>query len=255
MSTLRVTHSDGMAILTLDRPDRYNALDLDLVLLLQRELVRCRSEADVHGVVITGAGAAFCAGGDLKWVGEHPDGYATAFSELAAQMNVCVTDIRRMGKPVVAAVNGVAAGGGFSLALACDFRVLAESAALRQRYTSNGLCIDAGGTFALVRLVGLARALQIAAFDEPIPAETALSWGLATRVVAADEVLDEALRMAGAIAAGTPHAFRWSKRLLDAAWTTSLETQMELERQGIVDCAADPEGAERVRAFLERSGR
>jgi 2-(1,2-epoxy-1,2-dihydrophenyl)acetyl-CoA isomerase len=125
-------------------------------------------------------------------VTSFPQGPAGAFHLLAARFHLAVLEIRRMAKPVVAAVNGVAAGGGFSLALACDFRVMAESAVLRQAYTSSGLSIDGGGTFTLPRLVGCARALEIVAFDAPIPAQQAAAWGLATKVVADGAAVDEA---------------------------------------------------------------
>lgn len=153
---------------------------------------------------------------------------------------------------VVAAVNGVAAGGGFSLALACDFRVMAASARLVQGYTSQGLAIDAGGTFTLPRLVGLARALEIAAFDEPIPADRALAWGLATRVVPDGEVVDEASAMAAALAGRSVHAFARVKRLLTDGFETPLEAQLEREREALVACAAHPDGLEGIRAFLEK---
>jgi len=157
-----------------------------------------------------------------------------------------------MGKPVVAAINGIAAGGGFSLALACDFRVMAESAVLRQAYTSSGLSIDGGGTFALPRLVGLARALEIAAFDQPISSSKALEWGLVTRVVPDDKVIEESLSMLEGLAKSALHSFAWSKRLLTESFNHTLETQLELERQGISDCARHPNGQEGIKAFVEK---
>jgi 2-(1,2-epoxy-1,2-dihydrophenyl)acetyl-CoA isomerase len=161
-------------------------------------------------------------------------------------------EIRRMGKPVVAAINGIAAGGGFSLALACDFRVMAESAVLRQAYTSSGLSIDGGGTFALPRLVGLARALEIAAFDQPISSAQALEWGLVTKVVPDEKVIDETMSMLQRLAKSALHSFAWSKRLLTESLNNTLETQLELERQGISDCAHHPNGQEGMKAFLEK---
>src|SRR6185436_2630153 len=114
---------------------------------------------------------------------------------LAPEFHNSIERIRRMEKPIVAAINGIAAGGGFSLALACDFRVMAESAVLRQAYTASGLSIDGGGTFALPRLVGLARALEIAAFDQPISSAKAWEWGLVTKVVPDEKVVDESISM------------------------------------------------------------
>jgi 2-(1,2-epoxy-1,2-dihydrophenyl)acetyl-CoA isomerase len=157
-----------------------------------------------------------------------------------------------MKKPVVAAVNGVAAGGGFSLALACDFRVMEKSAVLRQAYTSNGLCIDGGGTFTLPRLVGYARALEIAAFDEPISAEQALSWGLVTKVVEAGQARVEATAMAHLLARRSLNSYAWSKKLITDAFNTSFESQLELERAALEACADHPDGREGLAAFSEK---
>ena len=170
---------DGIALVTLNRPKAYNAFDLPMVQLLADKLVSVALDPGVLGVVISGEGKAFSAGGDLKWINGYGENHGAAFHELAARYHQAILEIRRMPKPVVAAINGPAAGGGFSIALACDFRIMEASATLRQAYTSNGLSIDGGGTFALPRLVGLARAMEIAAFDQPISAETALSWGTA----------------------------------------------------------------------------
>ena len=168
--------ADGIGRITLTRPASYNALDIPTARELSEVLMRFTTDRDVKGVLITGAGKAFSAGGDIRRAMSDPHGPAAIFHELATRVHVCITEIRRMRKPVVAAINGVAAGGGFSLALACDFRIMAKSAQLKQGFTSNALCIDAGGTFTLPRLVGLARALEIAALDEPIDAAQALNW-------------------------------------------------------------------------------
>jgi 2-(1,2-epoxy-1,2-dihydrophenyl)acetyl-CoA isomerase len=157
-----------------------------------------------------------------------------------------------MPKPVIAAVNGIAAGGGFSLALACDFRVLGQSAALRQAYTSSGLCIDGGGTFTLPRLIGLARALEVAAFDRPISAEQALALGLATKVVEDAQVLDASTALARELAQKSVNAFAACKQLLNDAFDTSLETQLERERAALSACAEHADGAEGLRAFSEK---
>jgi len=123
---------------------------------------------------------------------------------------------------------------------------------LRQAYTSSGLSIDGGGTFALPRLVGLARALEIAAFDQPISAAKALEWGLVTKVVPDSEIQKEALGMLEGLAKSALHSFAWSKRLLIESLTNTLETQLELERQGISDCASHSNGQEGIRAFVEK---
>ena len=207
---------------------------------------------NVRGVVISGEGKGFCAGGDIKWVSEFPLGPSAAFHKLAASFHQAILEIRRMSKPVVAAINGIAAGGGFSLALACDFRVMARSATLRQAYTSNGLCIDGGGTFMLPRLVGLARALEIAGFDNPISSEKALAWGLVTKVVDDGHALEEAVNMAHELSNGSLNSFGWSKQLLTDSFNSAFEAQIEHERLGLCSCAEHPDGKEGIKAFVNR---
>jgi len=238
--------------ISLNRPEAYNALNLDVMVMLSDALASAATDDAIKGIMITGKGKAFCAGGDLKWISQQAEDTGLTLHKFAPQFHLSVMEIRRMGKPVVAAINGIAAGGGFSLALACDFRVMAESAVLRQAYTSSGLSIDGGGTFALPRLVGLARALEIAAFDQPISSVKALEWGLVTKVVPDDKVMEEALSMLQGLAKSALHSFAWSKKLLTESPNHTLETQLELERQGISDCARHPNGQEGIKAFLEK---
>jgi 2-(1,2-epoxy-1,2-dihydrophenyl)acetyl-CoA isomerase len=219
---------------------------------LAGHLITLSVDPDVRAVIISGDGKAFCAGGDLKWVLTFPQGPPAAFHELAARFHQAILEIRRMSKPVIAAINGIAAGGGFSLALACDFRIMTESAVLRQAYTSNGLCIDGGGSFILPRLVGMARAMEIMAFDNPISSEQALSWGLITKVVKDGSALEEATLMAQELAKNSLHSFGWSKKLLTDSFNSSFETHIERERRGLSLCAAHPEGKEGLIAFAEK---
>ena len=238
--------------ITLNRPEAYNALNLDMMRRLTEALSSAAKEESVEGILLAGKGKAFCAGGDLKWISQQPEEAGSVLHRLAPQFHLAIAEIRRMEKPVVAAINGIAAGGGFSLALACDFRVMGESAVLRQAYTSSGLSIDGGGTFALPRLLGLARAMEIAAFDSPISSARALEWGLVTKVVPESEVLTEALAMLRQLLKTALHSFAWSKRLLMESFNNTLETQLELEQQGISDCARHPNGQEGIKAFVEK---
>jgi len=250
--TVRAEQADAITILVLNRPAAFNALETEMVGALVERLAALARDERVRGVVITGAGKAFCAGGDLRWMQAHPQGPAGAFHALAGRFHLGVLEIRRMAKPVVAAVNGVAAGGGFSLALACDFRVMAASAVLRQAYTSNGLSLDGGGTFALPRLVGYARAMEVVAFDAPIPAQQALDWGLASKVAADGKAVEEAVALAGRIAAGSLHSYGHAKRLLGEAFDTPLEVQLERERAALAACGAHADGQEGIRAFVDK---
>lgn len=238
--------------IALNRPDAYNALDLEMMKQLGEALSSAAVDDSIQGVILTGKGNAFCSGGDLKWISQQGENASPVLYRLAPQFHLSIVEIRRMGKPVVAAINGIAAGGGFSLALACDFRVIAQSAILRQAYTSSGLSIDGGGSFALPRLVGLARAMEILAFDEPISSAKALDWGLVTKVVADDHVLEEAITMLERLAGTSLNSFAWSKRLMTDSFNSTLESQLELERHGISTCAAHPDGQEGIRAFVEK---
>jgi 2-(1,2-epoxy-1,2-dihydrophenyl)acetyl-CoA isomerase len=244
-------HEDILEI-ALNRPDVYNALNLDMMEMLAATLSSAAKDSSIKGILLTGKGKAFCAGGDLKWISQQSEGAGSVLYRLAPQFHLSIIEIRRMEKPVVAAINGIAAGGGFSIALACDFRVMAQSAVLRQAYTSSGLSIDGGGSFALPRLVGLARAMEIMAFDRPISSAQALEWGLVTKVVADEEVGSAALAMLSDLTKTALHSFAWSKKLMTDSFHNTLETQLELERQGISDCATHPNGQEGIRAFVEK---
>src|SRR5512139_459742 len=248
-----LTQRHGRIIeIILNRPEAYNALALEMMNRLREALSAAAADHSIQGVLLTGRGKAFCSGGDLKWISQQAENAGPVLYQLAPQFHLSIVEIHRMGKPVLAAINGIAAGGGFSLALACDFRVMAQSAILRQAYTSSGLSMDGGGSFALPRLVGLARAMEILAFDEPISSTKALEWGLVTKVVPDDQVLDEAIGMLEKLAKSSRHSFAWSKKLMTDSLNNTLETQLELERQGISDCAAHPDGQEGIRAFTEK---
>lgn len=241
-----------IAQVALNRPAAYNAFNYEMVSQLSEHLTALAADENVRAVVITGRGKAFCAGGDLKWALEYSNRPAGAFHTLAGQFHLAILEIRRMPKPVIAAINGVTAGGGFSLALACDFRIMEKSAVMRQAYTSSGLCIDGGGSFTLPRLVGYARALEIVAFDEPIPAGRALKWGLVTKVVEDGQARQEAGKMAAQIARGSLNSFAWSKKLITDSFNTSFEAQIENERAALEACADHPDGREGLKAFSEK---
>lgn len=249
---IRTRKIESVLEITLHRPDVYNALDLDMMRMLSEALASAAADRSVLGVLITGKGKAFCAGGDLRWISQQAEQPGSVLYRLAPLFHLSIVEIRRMGKPVVAAINGIAAGGGFSLALACDFRLMAQSAVLRQAYTSSGLSIDGGGSFALPRLVGLARAMEVMALDEPISSKRALEWGLVTKVVPDGNAIAEGHAMLNSLRKTSLHSFVWSKKLMMDSLHNTLETQLELERQGISNCAAHPDGQEGIQAFIEK---
>jgi len=244
--------TEGIGVLTLDRPESFNSFHAIMIGNLGEKLIHLSSNKDILGVVLTGAGKAFCTGADLKWLRSCGMAPGVALHSLAALYHQAISEIRRMPKPVVAAVNGLAAGGGFSMALACDFRVMARSAVFRQAYTSNGLSIDGGGTYTLPRLVGLAKAMEVVAFDRPIAAEQALAWGLATEVVQDGEALHRAVAMVREIARLPLSSFQASKKLLTDSFHTPFEHQLERERELLSWCADHPNGREGVKAFVEK---
>ena len=247
-----MTKEGDIAVMLLNRPHTYNALNFDSARVFYDLIVPLTMDNTVKGLVISGKGDNFCAGGDLDWVSRHESGPPAAFYRLAGLYHQAVLELRRMPKPVIAAINGIAAGGGFTMTLACDFRVMEKSALLRQAYTSNGLCIDGGGTFMLPRIVGLARALEIASFDNPISSEQALAWGLATKVVEDGKALEEAIQMTKDLTKKSLNSFQWSKRLLTDSFNSSIEEHLERERVGISACAAHDDGKEGIQAFLEK---
>jgi len=242
----------GIGMITLNRPEAFNAFHAPMIGNLAEKLIGLSSHKEVAGVVLTGAGKAFCAGGDLKGLSASGMSHGAAFHALAAAYHQAIVEIRRMPKPVVAAVNGLAAGGGFSMALACDFRVMDESAIFRQAYTSNGLSVDGGGTFTLPRLVGLAKAMEILAFDRPISAEQALTWGLVTEVVENGQAVNRALDMVQEITKLPLSSFLASKKLLTDSFHTPFEHQLEKEREFLAWCSDHPNGQEGIKAFLEK---
>jgi 2-(1,2-epoxy-1,2-dihydrophenyl)acetyl-CoA isomerase len=241
-----------IAKLTLNRTAFFNAFDFDMIDSFARIVNSLAVDSSVRSIIVTGQGKAFCAGGDLKWVNEFPDGAPAAFHKLASSYHLAVLELRRMHKPVIAAINGIAAGGGFALALACDFRIMAKSAVLRQSYTSNGLCIDGGGTFTLPRIVGMAKALEIVAFDAPINSEQALNWGLVTRVVDDGAALEEATKMAEELSRISAESFGLAKQLLNDSFSNGFESHIECERSALCRCAGGTDGREGLQAFKEK---
>jgi len=252
VESIRVEKDGQVTRLMLNRPTHYNAFDFDMIDGFANELIEVAADKSVRGVVISGEGKAFCAGGDLKWASGFPGGASAGFHRLAASYHLAVMEIRRMNKPVIAAINGIAAGGGFSLALACDFRVMERSAAMRQAYAASGLCIDGGGTFTLPRMVGLARALEIAAFDDPISSAQALSWGLVNSVVDDGKSLAEAVSMAHTLADKSLISFGCVKQLLNDSFASNFESQIERERMMLCACADGPDAKEGLKAFVEK---
>ncbi len=201
--------ADGVATVTLNRPEAMNSLDIATKVALRDVVTRVAADPDIRCVVLTGTGRAFCVGQDLK---EHVDllengGSDALFTTVPEHYNPIVTAVATMPKPVIAAVNGVAAGAGASLAFACDFRLLADTAGFNLAFSGIALSCDTGASWTLPRLVGRAKALELLYQPRTIPAEESLELGIASRVVPADELAAEAATMAARLAAGPTVAY------------------------------------------------
>jgi 2-(1,2-epoxy-1,2-dihydrophenyl)acetyl-CoA isomerase len=250
--TIILEKTGSIAKVFFNDPATFNSFNLDTVKKFADAIVSLAGDSSIKGIIISGTGRAFCTGGDLKWAHAFGQGPSAAFHELSSRFHQAIVEIRNMKKPVVAAINGIAAGGGFSLALACDFRIMAKSAVLKQGFTSNGLSMDGGGTWSLPRLVGVARAMEILAFDEPLTPEKALEYGLVYRLAGADELIPESEKMVSGIIRRSLFSFAWSKRLLNSSFNHSFESQMEQERVALSSCAGHRDGREGMQAFIEK---
>ncbi len=251
-STLLFDVTDNVATITLNRPEAANAMSGDTARELSHVALRCDVDPDIRAVLITGAGTMFCAGGDLKGFSAQQDNLHAYIKEMAAHLHTGISRLRRMDAPVLAAVNGVAAGAGMSLALACDIVLAGESTRFMMAYTRAGLTPDGSATYSLPRIVGLKRAVELTLTNRMLTAQEALDWGIVARVVPDDMLLDEARKLAGQLAAGPTAAFGTAKRLLQDGWTETLETQMEKEGRAIADSARTADAREGITAFLEK---
>lgn len=249
---LKVTQREGVLVVVINRPKYYNSFDLKTIQELAHTLMKAAGDLEVSGVVISGEGKAFCTGGDLVWVTDYGGDPARAFHELAGSFHQAILEIRHMPKPVVVAINGMAAGGGFSMALASDFRIMESSAQLRQGYTSNGISMDGGSTYTLPRIVGMAKAMEIAAFDPSISSAQAKEWGLVTEVVEDGQSMERAVELVQDMKQRSLSSFEASKKLMTCSFDTPFEVQLEKERELLSWSGGHPNGIEGVSAFLER---
>ena len=247
---LRVEIDGPVATLTLDRPEALNALTVPMKVALREALESLAVERSVRAIILTGAGRAFCAGQDLA-EREQPDA-APLEVEVRDRYNPIIRALRSMGQPVIAAVNGVAAGAGASLAFACDLRIAAEGARFVLAFSRIGLVPDSGATWFLPRIVGPAKAAELALVGDAVDAAEALRIGLVSRVVPGDQLMAQARELAGRLAEGAPLALALTKTALDRSATIDLDEALEGEAklQGIAGASADH--AEGLAAFREK---
>jgi len=254
-TTIATSSAAGVMTITLNRPDSLNAYNEAMSIELTTALKAAQRDDAVRCIVLTGAGRGFCSGQDLAEVQERysrPGGELDFATHLRQKFNPLVTRLRTIEKPVIAAVNGVAAGAGASFALACDLRICAKSATFVMAFVHVGLIPDSAACLTLLQHVGYARAAEMCLLGEKIAAEQALAWGLVNRVVPDEQLVDETRKLATKLASLPTRAIGLTKRALSHAWTATLEDQLEYEAflQDTAGNTADHR--EGVLAFLEK---
>jgi 2-(1,2-epoxy-1,2-dihydrophenyl)acetyl-CoA isomerase len=252
--TIKVELNGAVCVLTLDRPDRLNALTPEVA----KEFIAAINDSVGRGaraIVLTGSGRAFCAGGDLREMQEiaSREGRVEAFfDEPLRILNEAILLIRQTPVPFIAAVNGVASGGGCNLALACDLVIAAESAKFNQAFVKIGLSPDCGGTFILPRLIGWKRAAELMFTGDMIGAQRAHEMGMINSVVPDDELMKTVMAMAERLASAPTAAIAQVKKLLDASAANDYGSQLELERKAQIESGQTKDFREGVSAFLEK---
>lgn len=246
--TVKYEVGNGVAWITLNRPDKLNAFTEQLNKEVQHSVKQASRDKEVRCLVITGEGRAFCSGQDLQGVNEDMD-----HGEVLRQFyNPMVMEIHRCEKPIIAAVNGVAAGAGMSLALACDFRLLSEKASFLEAFIHVGLVPDAGNLYFLPKLIGHAKAMELAVLGEKINAEEAKELGLATKVIPMEQWQAEITAFAEKVANMPTAAIAVIKKNLKASWESTLEESLERDAQGQRIAGLTLDHKEGVAAFLQK---
>ena len=241
---------DAVGKITLNRPGKYNSFVREMALSFQNTLANCESDNSIRCILITGAGKAFCAGQDLK---EAIDPQGPEIEQIVREhYNPIIKRIREIEKPVIAAVNGVAAGAGANLALACDIVMATQSAKFIQAFSKIGLIPDSGGTYFLPRLIGLPKATAFMMTGEPVSAEKAEVLGMIYAVYEDAEFEPKSLELARSIAAMPTKGLGYTKRLLNQSFNNSLEDQLDLEAATQSLSAHADDHKEGIQAFLEK---
>ncbi len=243
---------EGIAHLTLNRPDAANSINLELSQELYDALLRCDEDPAVHAVLLSGSGKMFCAGGDLKAFATHHDDLGAHLKLLTHFIHGAVSLMARMDAPVITAVNGTVAGGGLGLVFGADLVIAAESARFTMAYTRAALSPDASTSFFLPRLVGLRRALDLTLTNRVLSAREAMDWGIVNRVVADGELTAVAQKLAREMADGPTAALGAAKRLLRESFDDTLETHLQGEARTIAQRSHTSEAREGIAAFLEK---
>lgn len=251
MASITKEIKDKTAYLTLNRPEVFNSFNREMALLLQKELDDCERNPEVRAIVITGSGKAFCAGQDLKEVTspELNPGFKKILEE---HYNPIISRIRKIEKPIIAAVNGVAAGAGANIALACDVVIASENASFIQAFSKIGLVPDSGGTFFLPRLIGFQKASALMMLGDKVSATEAEQLGMVYKAVSSENFMEEVNSIANTMANMPTKALGLTKRLLNESMNNSLKDQLDLESKLQIESAQSEDYSEGVDAFVNK---
>ena len=247
--TVNVEIKDKIARITLNRPQAFNSFEREMSREFLEVLDICQNDTSVRTLVITGEGKAFCAGQDLKDAMREDFSFEETINQ---QYNPIIKKIRRMGKPIICRLNGIAAGAGASLALACDYVIASEKAGLLWAFVNIGLVLDSGSSWFLPRQVGHRKAFELATLGKPVSAQEALSLGLVNQVVSAEDLDSVVEKMAFHYASAPPLAIKMMKEMLNQSYESSLDDMLELEKQYQTIAGSTDDYQEGLKAFLEK---
>ncbi len=250
-STLNLTITDSIATITLNRP-KVNGMNITMVKELGIVAKQCADDEKIRAVILTGSGAFFSAGGDVKAMAAGGDDASAILKEMADSLHEAISSFARMSKPVIVGVNGMAAGGGLSLAMIGDIVVAGESASFTMAYTAAGLTPDGSSTYFLPRIIGQRRTIELALTNRKLTANDALDWHMVNQVVPDDQLMPTVMGLAAKLAQGPTDAYGGIKKLMLSTFNNTLEEQMELEGKAISERLNTPNGKEGVKAFSEK---
>jgi 2-(1,2-epoxy-1,2-dihydrophenyl)acetyl-CoA isomerase len=250
--TLLYEVDEGVATVTFNRPDAANAMGPDMAREFNHVSLQIEGDSNIRAVVLTGAGKMFCAGGDLSAFAAACDDARSLILQMTGDLHLGISCLSRNAAPVLGAINGTAAGAGFSIVMLCDLAISAASSVYTMAYTNAGLSPDGSSTYFMPRKIGDRRTRELMLTNRVLKAEEALEWGVVNRVVADADVLSETMALAKKLAGGPTQAFGEVKALLNSSFDQSLETQMELEARAIAKLIATDDGQEGLDAFLNK---
>lgn len=252
MALLQLDLHQHVATVTLNRPENGNSIDLATAKEMMDIAISCSENPDIRAVVLTGAGKAFCVGGDINTFATDAEHLGESIKQITAYFHQAISHWVHMQKPFIGAINGVAAGGGMSLALGCDLLYASDSAKFVMAYNQIGFTPDGAGSYFLPRLVGIRRALELLYTNRALSAAEAMDWGIVNQVHPAEELLPNVLNLAERLANGPTNAFGLTKRLMHQSYFNSIDAQMAHEAQTLAAQSQSAEAREGIQAFLQK---